>query len=229
MKDLKATVYEDLKRRILTMDLRPDEQLDEATLSERYGISRTPIRELFRLLEGEGYVDIRENRGARVVPMDYVRLRNFFQAAPMIYAAIGRLAAHHFTAAQLVDLKQTQARYRQATVDQDPSAMVLENNRFHAIMGEMSGNEFLQVSLDRLLIDHARIGQTVYRPFNEAMYEQLARSVVEHDLLIEAIERRDEEAVANLVFDHWEPSREKMEMYIAPQGLKADRFKVIDS
>lgn len=227
MKDIKASVYEDLKKRILTMDLSPDESLDEATLSIRYGISRTPIREIFRLLEGEGYVDIRENRGARVVPMDYTRLRNFFQAAPLIYAAIGRLAAHHFTPKQLVELKDTQVRYRQATVDKDPSAMILQNNRFHAVMGEMSGNGFLQVSLDRLLIDHARIGYTVYRPHNEEMRRHLAQSVAEHDLFIEAIERRDEEAVASLVFDHWEPSRQKMEMYIAPQGLSPDRFTVI--
>lgn len=229
MKDIKAAVYEDLKRRILTMDLSPDEQLDEATLSDRYGISRTPIREIFRLLEGEGYVDIRENRGARVVPMDHTRLRNFFQAAPMIYAAIGRLAVRHFTAKQLLDLKETQILYRRATLNRDPFAMVLENNRFHAIMGEMSGNGFLQVSLDRLLIDHARIGHTVYRPHNEKMHQHLAQSVAEHDLFIEAIERRDEEGVADLVFDHWEPSRQSMEMYIAPASLHADRFEVFSN
>lgn len=229
MKDVKATIYEDLKRRILTMDLYPDELLDEATMSERYGLSRTPVREIFRRLEGEGYVDIRENRGARVVPMDYSTLRNFFQAAPMIYAAIGRLAVHHFQPRQLVDLKQTQSRFRKATVERDADAMVLENNRFHAIMGEMSNNSYLQVSLDRLLIDHARIGHTVYRPHNEKMEEHLALSVSQHDLFIEAIERCDEEAVADLVFEHWEPSREKMEMYIVPPGMKPERFSVINN
>ena len=45
--------------------------------------------------------------------------------------------------------------------------MVLENNRFHEIMGEMSGNVYLQPSLGRLLIDHARIGHTFFRPRNE--------------------------------------------------------------
>jgi len=227
MKDAKATVYEDLKHRILTLQLLPDEMLDEATLSERYAISRTPIREIFRRLEGEGYVDIRENRGARVAPMDFARLRHFFQAAPIVYAAIGRLAVHNFTSRQLDELKATQTRFRRAMAERDATAMVLENNRFHAVMGEMAGNPYLQASLDRLLIDHARIGCTVYRPMNDAMEHHLELSVSEHDLLIEAIERRDEEAVAALVLQHWQPARENLQMYIAPSGVKADPFEVV--
>ncbi|PBQ09314.1 GntR family transcriptional regulator [Pseudomonas syringae] len=226
MKDGKAALYEDLKRQILTMDLYPDEDLDEARLSERYSLSRTPVREILRRLAGEGFVEIHENRGARVVPMDHATLRSFFQVAPMIYGAIGRLAVHNHTASQLADLKATQARFREAASTKDATAMVMENNRFHAIMGHMSRNKFLQASLDRLLIDHARIGHTVYRPHNEAMDRHFAASVAEHDLLIEAIERRDEDAVADLVFEHWEPSREKMEMYVAPQAMKAEKLSI---
>ena len=107
-KTVKSNLYEDLKRQILTMELDPDADLDEASLSERYGLSRTPVRDIFRRLAGEGYIDIRENRGARVIPMNHSTLRNFFLVAPMIYAAIGRLAVQNFKPAQLSDLKQTQ-------------------------------------------------------------------------------------------------------------------------
>src|SRR3546814_12660459 len=95
--------------------------------------------------------------------MNYSTLRNFFLVAPMIYAATGRLAVHNFKPAQLTDLKDTQARFRKASENRDVPAMVLENNRFHAIMGEMSANDYLQPSLTRLLIDHDRIGTTFSR------------------------------------------------------------------
>lgn len=160
MKNGKTCLYEDLKRQILTMELDPDEALDEVVLSERYGLSRTPVREVFRRLAGEGYIDIRENRGARVIPMNHSTLRNFFLVAPMMYAAIGRLAVQNFKPRQLIDLKDTQFRFRNATTSRDALAMVVENNRFHGIMGEMAGNQYLQPSLERLLIDHARIGNT---------------------------------------------------------------------
>ena len=222
MKNGKSILYDDLKRQILTMELDPDEALDEVAISERYGLSRTPVREVFRRLAGEGYIDIRENRGARVIPMNHSTLRNFFLVAPMVYAAIGRLAVQNFKAQQLVDLKETQRRFRAATVSRDALMMVVENNRFHAIMGEMSGNQYLEPSLERLLIDHARIGHTFFRPRDEDMEQRLQLSAEHHDSFIEAIERRDENAVVDLVFEHWELSRENMEMFIAPHGMKAD-------
>ncbi|RWN07092.1 GntR family transcriptional regulator [Mesorhizobium sp.] len=222
MKGSKGSLYDDLKRRILTMELDPDEDLDEVALSERYGLSRTPVREIFRRLEGEGYIEIRANRGARVVPMNHSTLRQFFLVAPMVYAAIGRLAVQNFKPSQMVDLKDTQERFRAASKSGDALSMVVENNRFHEIIGEMSANAYLQPSLGRLLIDHARIGHTFFRPRNDDMRKRLQTAVEHHDGFISAIGAHDEDAVVELVFEHWELSRENMEMFIAPQGMKAD-------
>lgn len=222
MKRGKSSLYDDLKRQILTMELDPDEDLDELSLSEQYGLSRTPVREIFRRLAGEGYVEIRENRGARVSPMNHSTLRHFFLVAPMIYAAIGRLAVQNFKPKQLSELKDTQERFRAASEINDPLAMVLENNRFHEIIGEMSGNVYLKPSLGRILIDHARIGHTFFRPRNDDMRHRLQLAVEQHDGFIAAIAAHDEDAVVDLVFDHWELSRENMEMFIAPEGMKAD-------
>lgn len=222
MKNRKGNLYDDLKRQILTMELDPDSALDEISLSERYGLSRTPTRDILRRLAGEGYVEIRENRGARVIPMNHSTLRNFFQVAPMIYAAIGRLAVQNFKPQQLSDLKEAQERFRTASIAGDALAMVLENNRFHAIMGQMSGNVYLRPSLGRLLIDHARIGHTFFRPKDDDMQRRLNLSIEHHDRFIDAIAARDEEAVVSLVFDHWELSRENMEMFIAPAALTTE-------
>lgn len=222
MKGGKGELYDDLKRQILTMELDPDDDLDEVSLSEKYGLSRTPVREIFRRLEGEGYVDIRANKGARVIPMNHSTLRHFFLVAPMIYSAIGRLAVQNFKPRQLAELQATQDVFRAASTAQDALAMTLSNNRFHAIIGEMSGNDYLQPSLGRLLIDHGRIGHTFFRPRNADMHARLKKSVEHHDGFIAAIAARDEDSVVDLVFEHWELSRENMEMFIAPQALKAD-------
>ena len=65
MKGGKAALHETLKRQVLTLELAPDQDLDETSLSEAYGISRTPVRDVLRQLAAEGYVDIPENRSAR--------------------------------------------------------------------------------------------------------------------------------------------------------------------
>ncbi len=62
MRTGKVALYEDLKRHILTMELDPDELLDEAALTAQYGLSRTPVREVFQRLAGEGYLEIVEKR-----------------------------------------------------------------------------------------------------------------------------------------------------------------------
>ena len=222
MRTGKAALYEDLKRQILTMERDPDELLDEASLTAQYGLSRTPVREIFQRLAGEGYLEIVEKRGVRVSPMSHATLRNFFLVAPMIYAATGRLAVQNSKPAQLKALKETQKRFRKAVHSHDAEALALENNRFHEIMGEMAANPYLQPSLGRLLIDHCRIGHTFFRPRDEEMDRRLQRAADHHDAFIAALESRDEQAVVDLVFEHWELSRENMEMFIAPQGLRAD-------
>jgi DNA-binding GntR family transcriptional regulator len=229
MKSNKTTLYETLKRQILTLELPPDQDLDELSLSEEYGISRTPVRDVLRQLAGEGYVDIRENRGARVIPMNHATLRDFFLVAPMIYEAVGRLAAQNFKAMQMAQLKECQERFRSAISRRDAEAMVIENNRFHEIIGEMANSAYLKPSLSKLLIDHARIGDTFFRPANDEMEANLAKACEHHDQMIQAIAERDEAAVVRLVLEHWELSRRDMEMFIAPKGLTSEVLKRLGS
>ncbi len=110
----KTICADDLRRKVLTEELEPGVYLDETELSDAYGISRPPLREVLRQLAGEGYVVLHENRGAQVSPMTHKTLRNFFVAAPMIYAAVTRLAAEHATPAQIARLKDTQRSFRAA-------------------------------------------------------------------------------------------------------------------
>ncbi|HRM76082.1 MAG TPA: GntR family transcriptional regulator, partial [Paracoccus sp. (in: a-proteobacteria)] len=110
----KARCLEDLRRRILTQDLEPGAYLDETQLAERYEISRPPLREILNQLAGEEYVVLHKNRGTQVAPMTHKSLRAFFMAAPMIYAAVSRLAAEHATPVQIMRLKDTQTLFRAA-------------------------------------------------------------------------------------------------------------------
>lgn len=204
------------------MDLAPDQDLDEVHFSSRYSISRTPVREIFNRLAGEGFIDMRVNRGARVAPMDYSTIRNFFLAAPMIYAAIGRLAVQNRREGQISELAAAQRRFREAGTKRNVASMVVSNNRFHEIMGEMSENVYLCASLNRLLIDHARIAHRFYQPPDPDVTRRFSVSAEHHDGFIAAIDDRDEDAVVDLVFKHWELSRVHMEMFIAPRAMKAD-------
>jgi DNA-binding GntR family transcriptional regulator len=215
----KLELYEHLKAAVLTLSLKPGADLDEATLSDEFQISRTPLREVFRQLAGEGYVELRENRGARVSDMSYTTLRDFFLAAPMVYGAVLRLAALNATAAQIDDLKDAQQTFKAALRSRSGTDRALANNRFHEITGDMADNIYLLPSFKRLLIDHARIGMTFYRPQDQIMADNLSAASAHHDAIIIAIETGDEAAAGQLAIDHWNLSRDQIELFVTPAGL----------
>lgn len=216
----KAMCTEDLRRKILTLELEPGSYLDETELSEAYGISRPPLREVLRQLAGEGHVLLVENRGAQVAPMTHKTMRNFFVAAPMIYAAVTRLAAEHATTAQIIRLKEVQWAFRVAIKSGNAAERALENERFHSVIGEMADNEFLMPSLRRLLIDHTRIGMTFYNPRKTSMSDMQTIAADQHDQFIALIEAGDADAAADLAVAHWELSRAQIESFVTPDSIQ---------
>lgn len=216
----KAICIDDLRQRILTQALQPGEYLDEVEIGKTYGISRPPVREALRQLAGEGYVVLNENRGAQVAPMSHKSLRNFFIAAPMIYAAVAKLAAQHATAKGIERLKMTQNLFRKAIKGGDATERALLNERFHAVMGEMADNEYLLPSLRRLLIDHTRIGMTFYSTRKTNLVKQQAVAADQHDQFIALIESGDAESAADLAVAHWELSRAQIESFVTPESIQ---------
>jgi DNA-binding GntR family transcriptional regulator len=74
----KDQLYLDLKKKILAMVLEPGESLDEKSLSEQYLISRTPLRNVFGRLAGEGFLTLVSNNGTSVSSMNHKTMRDFF-------------------------------------------------------------------------------------------------------------------------------------------------------
>ncbi|MGO6969467.1 GntR family transcriptional regulator [Rhizobium leguminosarum] len=219
--DRKVNLSHTLRRRILTMELPPGAVLDEVALSEEFGLSRPPVRELMRQMAGEGYIELEANRAARVSSMSYQSLRDFFLLAPMIYITANKLAAENGTRGQLDVLKQMQQSFRNAVDNCDVEERVFYNDQFHRQIGEMAHNIYLVPSLRRLQIDHARIGKVFYKhPNTPRMQEELELATQQHDEMIDAIGKRNPDAAGELARLHLELSRRNMAMYAAPEGLE---------
>ena len=208
-----------LRQQILSLALEPGSDLDETKLGQEFGISRTPLREVLQKLAGEGYVDLTQNKGAKVVSMDLGTMRIFFQTAPLIYANIARLAAENRTIQQLDKLKQAQFAFTSATRGSDPAQSAIHNHSFHQIIGDMAENLYLKPSLDRMLIDHTRLSQTFYRPTSTQEAVLVTKARDQHDALISAIEARETNLAIDLTLQHWDLSRDRLERYVHPEPL----------
>ena len=215
----KATCLHDLRQRILSLDIPPGSDLDEPTLTDMYGISRTPLREVLQRLAGDGYIRITENRGAKVSSMDLTTMRTFFQTAPLIYATVARLAAENRQDAQLDVLREVQTTFADATRRANAEAAALANHRFHAAIGEMAANPYLTPALNRLLIDHTRMSQTFYRPSSDQERALVETACEQHEAMIAAIAVQEPARAVDLTLQHWDLSRDQMERFVRPDPL----------
>ena len=224
----KDTCLDDLKRRILALELAPGAALEEAALTQTYGMSRTPLREVLQRLAGAGFITLEDNRGAKVASMDITTMRTFFQTAPMMYANIGRLAAENRTETQLEALKAAQADFVRATKGRDAHSAALANHAFHSIIGDMAQNPYLLAALDRLLIDHTRLSQTFYRAASAEESLLITKAMDQHDALITAIEAQETALIVDLTLQHWDLSRDRVERYVRPDPLPVDVIPLKD-
>ena len=227
-KDKKSACLDDLRMRILRQDIAPGSDLDEVSLCDHYGISRTPMREVFQRLSGEGYLRIEQNRGAKVASMDLGVMRMFFQTAPMIYANVARLAAENRRSDEIPTLKSIQEEFRIAVRAGDTAQSALLNHAFHEQIGVMSHNPYLRASLGRMLIDHTRLSQTFYRPTSKDEEQRVARAIEQHDAMIVAIERQEPALAVDLTIEHWNLSRDRLERFVSPDPLPLDVISMKD-
>ena len=224
----KARCAADLRARILTQDIAPGSDLDEASLAVEYGISRTPLREVLHRLAGGGFVRLEENRSAKVESMDLATLRVFFQTAPLIYCSIARQATENRTSQQIADLKDTQRAFTTAARGGDARESGLLNHQFHERIGDMAQNPYLLAGLKRMLVDHTRLSQTFFAPQSPSDETRVKQAIDQHDAMISAIEARESALVIDLTLQHWDLSRDQLEKFVRPDPLPLDVISMKD-
>ena len=227
-KHKKAFCAADLRARILTQDIAPGSDLDEARLADEYGISRTPLREVLHRLAGGGFVRLEENRGAKVESMDFATMRVFFQTAPLIYCSIARQAAENRTTRQIAGLKEIQHEFAKAARAGDAAQAGLLNHDFHEQIGHMAQNPYLFAGLKRMLIDHTRLSQTFFAPQSSADAGRVNKAIEQHEAMISAIEAQEPNLATDLTLQHWDLSRDQLEKYVRPDPLPLDVISMKD-
>jgi DNA-binding GntR family transcriptional regulator len=197
---LRTLAYEALKRAITDMDIYgqlEDIRLDERQLSQKLGVSRTPIREALTLLEQEGFVRAVPRRGIYVVRKSKKEIIDMIVVWAALESMAARLAAKHASREQL----QALSDYFQEFKDEPPSDHMNEyseaNIKFHQSVLKLGGCDLI-VEMTQNLFIHIRAIRTVsLRQDNRA-----ARSISEHMKIIAALEARDADLAERLVREH---------------------------
>jgi len=173
---------------------RPGDRLVESELAERFGVSRTRIREALQRLETQGLLT-RDGRSLIVAALDHNQLAELYAVRTELEGLAARLAARHASPEEIRVLKEMAAGDR--ALLGDPAAMSRANRRFHKQIHLASHNRYLVQQLDLVHRSMALLAST-----SLAVDGRGEAALAEHDELVAAIERGDGEAANAALKSH---------------------------
>ena len=194
---LPQAAAERLRALIVEGTLAPGTRLNERELSEQLGLSRTPLREAFRLLASEGLLDQLPNRGVQVAALSRDDVRQAFEVMAALEGLAGELAAARVAPADLAALETMQAELEDAHRRRDLPAYYRVNRAIHDRLQAVAGNGLLGRTCETI---NARLHALRFRSnLNDAKW---ARAVAEHRAMLDALAARDGSGLRDLLSGH---------------------------
>jgi DNA-binding GntR family transcriptional regulator len=175
-------------------EYRPGDRLVEAELAERFGVSRTPIREALQRLETQAVL-ARDGRSLVVASLDHDQLGELYVVRAELEGLAARLAAQHAGPEEIRVLWEMVARDR--ALAGDPDALARANKRFHHQLHLASHNRYLIQQLEMVRRSMALVASTSLAATGRA-----ARALDEHEAIVRAIEARDGAAAEEVIRAH---------------------------
>lgn len=173
------------------------QKVPEAALCERFGVSRTPLREALKVLAAEGHVDLLPNRGARVRALSLEETKGLFSVAGALEALAGEQACQHITDEELKALSALHGEMRRAYEARDVETYYAFNRQIHEAIVVAARNSVLTAQYSMLNARILRIR------FASSMTDEIwARAMAEHEGMLNALQRRDSAAMASILKTH---------------------------
>ncbi|HEY4926678.1 MAG TPA: GntR family transcriptional regulator [Roseiarcus sp.] len=182
---------------VLSGEFQPGLRLDEHMLAERYGVSRTPVREALRQLASTGLIEVKPRRGATVANATSAQLETLFAAMAEIEAACARLAAMSMTPIERRRLQNLHDSMAAFVPREERDAYAAANIVFHTQIYAGAHNEILSEFATGL---RRRLA-----PFRRAQFRtdgRISRSHLEHGAVVKAILACDVAAAHSTMFHH---------------------------
>lgn len=204
--------------------LAPGEQLDEQQIGDRFGASRTPVREALRQMASAGLVEMRPRRGAVVATLTPERIIDMFEASAEIEALCVRLAAYRMNPMQRSQLARMHMESEALVESGDVNAYDKFNWQFHEAIYRGTGNAFIAEQAIDL-----RQRMAAFRRAQLYQGGRPAHSRAEHDGILEAIMRGDGEEAAKRMRAHMFQAAFAMERYVTTGAMGKGATRITDA
>jgi DNA-binding GntR family transcriptional regulator len=190
-------VAERLRELILTGELEPKERINEGDLCEKFGISRTPLREAIKILATEGLLELLPNRGARVGFVSQIEINDMIEVVAGLEGTAAELACASATDAEIDAIEAKTMMMGKAYARDDELTYMMLNREIHEAIVMAARNATLSTIYLSLSSRIQRMRYTAHKT-----PEQWQQAMSDHESIARLLRERDGETLARVMRDH---------------------------
>lgn len=195
---LKEEILASLKTEILTLKLKPGDILSETVLSERYQISRTPLRDVLKQLSLESYLDVYPKKGNLVSYIDLESVEQIIFLRSVLEQEILKSLSSHLALKGIHELKELLDKQEAAILSGRGHEHFLNlDDKFHQTLFRLEGREFLWNLLQQSNVHYVR-----YRRLHMLRKEKLLEILEEHKMILDYLLHQQTDQLEELIRNH---------------------------
>jgi GntR family transcriptional regulator, rspAB operon transcriptional repressor len=194
-----SRIYADLRGELVSLARRPGEAISESEIALSYGVSRTPVREAILKLADEGLVEIFPQSGINVSHISIAALPEAIVVRKALEETTARVAAERATPSQILALRSTVERQREADAAGDREVFHQADESFHATIAEVAGYPGIWK-----LIQQVKVNVDRFRRLTLPQAGRMTLVIDEHQRILSAIEAHDVDGAALTMGRHIE-------------------------
>lgn len=197
-----------LRDYIVEGNLADGARVPERLLCEKFGVSRTPLREALKVLAAEGLIDLLPNRGARVRALSGEDLRELFDVMGGLEALAGRLACERISDEEVAQIEQTHHEMYRFYLRRDMHGYFQCNQAIHTMIVAAAGNATLSAAYASFA---GRIRRVRYSANLDKERDRWGEAMREHEAILDALRRRAGSELSDIMFQHLRNKRKAVQ------------------
>lgn len=217
-KPLGAAAYDKIYRKIISLEYKPGQRLEENQLVNQLGIGRTPIREALLKLSADMMVETQLNKGFVVSPITLQKTKAAFAALKILELGVASLAVQQDVTPYLPKMEKANQSLKNAMKKMNILHLVEFNSTFHSYFGRCSNNEYLIQGLNKVRCETNRLAYLSYGneidPCN-TLHDHYKSVISEHNDIIAYIKKRDESGLKETICRHIKTFQKRVIHYMA--------------
>jgi DNA-binding GntR family transcriptional regulator len=201
---MKDAIVRQLRQDIASGTIAHGEKLSEARLAQRFGVSRMPVREAFKELEGAGFVTVERRRGTFVKGLSRSEILDLFEVREAVEGMAARLCANRANNEIVARIDEVMTALAEAAEAGDNDGYSAADELLHALIAEGAGN-------DRLMDHYRLLVQQLHRGLLSSIVTRregrMERSLAEHWAVVQSIRAHDADAAERAMRAHVQQGR----------------------